>query len=222
MPETIEMKDIVENILSSYEDRVHYVVSIIDIAHQILEDFQGSILNTKEEREKINTHLRGLLARNESLRRKDFDNMMQGILSAQNEREKEVKNLLKDYLNEQKNMAQALRENLGKFKDSLTKGEAQRVKEVQIFIKEILARQEDRKEEVTSKLKDFQKDQHDLGVTLKELLAKGRQLRIKDLKSMLKEFNAKYKELIARQEERKEEVNKMLRDFKKERLEAGG
>jgi len=55
---------------------------------------------------------------------------------------------------------------------------------------------------------------------LKELLAKGRELQIKDLKIMLKEFKAQYKERIARQEERREEVKNLLGDFKKERVEA--
>ena len=117
-------------------------------------------------------------------------------------------------------MAFALRENLSKFKDALAKGETERVKEFLAMIKGILARQEERKEEVTSKLKEFQKEQQEMAKRLKELLAKGSQLRIKDLKSMLKEFKAQYKERIARQEERREEVRHMLGDFKKERVEA--
>ena len=55
--------------------------------------------------------------------------MMQGVLSVQEEREAEVKNLLKGYLNQQREMAHTLRENLAKFKDVLAKGDVQRVKE---------------------------------------------------------------------------------------------
>ena len=54
---------------------------------------------------------------------------------------------------------------------------------------------------------------------LKELLAKGRDLRIKDFKSMLEEFNISHKERITRQEERGEEVQRMLGNFKKKRVE---
>jgi molecular chaperone DnaK (HSP70) len=215
MPEPLEMKNIVENILSSYEDRIHDVSSIIEGSHQILEDFQDSILDTKEEREKINTQLRDILARNESLRRKDFDNMMRGILSTQDEREKEVRNLLKGYLKEHKNMVQELRVNLGKFKDSLARGEVERVKEFHEMIKETLAKQDERKDEVTSRLKEFQKEQKVLASRLKELLAKGRVLRIRDLKLMLREFKTQHKERVARQQERREEVRRMLCDFKK-------
>lgn len=220
MPEVLDLKNIVEDVLSSYEKRIESINSIFDTTHSILNDFQESIFDTKEEREKISTQLRDILAKNENLRRKDFDNMMQGILLTQGEREKEVRGLLKEYLNEQKTMAQALRENLSKFKDSLARGEAERVKEFQNLIKEILVRQDERKEEVTSNLKEFQKEQQEMAKRLKELLAKGRELRIKDLKSMLAEFKAQHKERIARQEERRKEVQNLLGEFKEERLKS--
>jgi len=163
--------------------------------------------------------LRDTLAHNEHLRKKDFDSMTQGVLSAQEERETEVKNLLKGYLNQQREMARTLRENLAKFKDALVKGDVQRVKEFQEMIKEVFANQDARKEEVTSKLKEFQKQQQELAKGLKALLSKGRELRIKDLKSMLQEFRTQHKERLAHQIERRKEVNKMLGTFKQERKE---
>jgi len=217
MPLAEDMKNIVENILSSYEARIQSIGSIFDTTHLILGDFQQSFFDTKQEREKINTQLRDTLAKNEHLRRKDFDNMMQGILATQDEREKEVGNLLKEYFNDQKTMAQALRENLEKFRGSLSKGEAGRVKEFQEMVKEILAKQDERKDEVTSKLKEFQKEQRDLAIRLKKLLVKGKELRIKDLKSMLKEFRAQREKRLALQNKRREEVVKMLNSFKKKR-----
>jgi adenylate kinase family enzyme len=219
MSEVLDLKNVVEDIVTSYESGVQSIGAIFDDTHIILGEFQESLFDTKQEREKINTQLRDILAKNESLRRRDFDNMMNGILSSQDKREQEVRNLLKDYFNDQKTMAQALRENLGKFKDALAKSENKRVKEFQVLIREILAKQDKRKEEVTSRLKEFQKEQQEMAKRLKGLLAKGRELRIRDLKSLLKEFKAQHKERIARQEERKEEVRSMLGDFKKERVE---
>jgi len=219
MPLEEAIKNILEDIISSYEDRIHNIGAIFDTTHQILECFQDSFLDTRWEREKINAELRENLAKNESLRKRDFDNMIQGILSSQEEREKEVRNLLNRYLNEQKEMAHTLRENLKNFKDSLARGEAQRVKKFQGMIKEILTKQDERKDEVTSKLKEFQKEQQEMAKRLKELLDKGRELQIKDLKLMLKEFKAQRKERLVCQEERKKEVRSMLVDFKKERVE---
>ena len=211
------MENIVDNIVSSYETRIQSIGALFDATHQVLLGFQDSLLDTKQEREKLNAELRESLTKNESLRRKDFDNMMQDILLTQDEREKEVRNLLSSYLHEQKEMAQDLRENLEGFRDSLAKGEAQRVKEFQEMIKEILVKQEERKDEVTFRLKEFKKEQKMLASRLKELLAKGRDLRTKDLKRMLNEFRGQYEERLARQEERKREVSQLLSEQKKGR-----
>jgi hypothetical protein len=222
MPLAEDMRNIAENIISSYEARLEGMGVIFDTTYQLLQGFQDSFIDTKQEREKLTVELRENLAKNKSLRRNDFDNMMQGILSNQDKREKEVRNLLNRYLNERKEMAQALKGSLEKFKDSLAKGEIQRVKEFQNMIKEVLDEQEKRKEEVTSKLKAFQKEQKEMAKRLKELLAKDKELRIEDLKSMLEGFKIQKRERIDRQEQRNKEVHGMLSDLKKERLEAAG
>ena len=221
MSEVLDLKNAAENAVSSYETRIESVGAFFDTTHQILDDFQEVFLDNKEEGRKINTELRDILAHNEHLRKKDFDSMTQGVLSAQEEREAEVKNLLKGYLSQQREMARSLRENLAKFKDVLAKGDLQRVKEFQEMIKEVLANQDARKEEVSSKLKEFQKEQQEMAKRLKALLAKGRSLRIKDLKETLQEFRTQHKERLSRQIERKKDVNKMLGTFKQERKESG-
>jgi len=213
------MKNIVENIICSYEARIQSIETILDTTHQLLKGFRGSFYYTRQEQEKINAELRENLAKNGSLRRKDFDNMMQDILSIQDEREKEVSNLLNSYVNEQKEMAQALRENLGEFKNSLAKDGDGRVKEFRALIKRILAKQNERKKDVTSKLKEFQNEQKVVAIRLKELLAKGRELRIRDLKSMLREFKNQHKERLTCRVERKKVVHHLLGEFNKERIE---
>ncbi|MBI5187697.1 MAG: hypothetical protein HZA07_01295 [Nitrospirae bacterium] len=191
MPFTEEMKDIVENIVSSYETRIQGIEAVFDTTYQLLKGYNELSLDTGQERGKVEAELRESLARNSSLRRKDFDSMMRGILSMQDEREKELRNLLKSYLNEQKGAAQALRDNLREFRNSLVIGEVQRIKKFQILSQKILARQDERKEEVTSKLKEFQRERKNLALRLKNLLSKGRELRINDLKLMLGEFKSR-------------------------------
>ena len=78
------------------------------------------------------------------------------------------------------------------------------------MIKEVITNQDARKEEVSSKLKEFQKEQQEMARGLKALLAKGRSLRIKDLKEMLQEFRTQHKERLTHQVERTKEVNKIL------------
>jgi len=211
------MKDIAESIVASYETRSRSIGSLFDTTHQILEGFQNSFLDTRQEREKINAQLRESLTKNESLRRKDFGHMMQGILSAQEDRETQVRQGLNRYLTEQGEMIHTLGDHLAKLKDALAVGEVQRVKEFQALIQEILGRQDERKNEVTSQLKEFQKQQQELAKTLKELLAKGKELRIKDLKRMLGEFQTRRQERLAGQGERRRDVRDMLDELQKER-----
>lgn len=218
MPEVMDLRDVVEDVILSYEARIYGIESIFDATH-FFEDSHEPISNIKEERERINTCLRDTLSMNEHLRKKDFDRMMEDILPAQ-EGEKEVRNLLKGYLDDQKEMALTLRESLGRFKDSLAKGEDKRIEEFHALTKEILAQQEERKKEVISKLKGFQREQQEMIARFNALLLKGKELRIRDIKEMLAEFKVQHKERIACKEERKREVHNMLADFKKERTEA--
>lgn len=193
MPLAEDMKDIVNNIVGSYETKIRSVGAIFDTTHQLLQTFQESFLDKKQEREKLKAELRENLARNGTLRKKDFDNMMQKILSNQETREREVRNLLNSYLNGQRQMADSLRNNLANVKDALAKGQTQRAKEFQAVIKDILAQQEKRKQEAIFKLREFQEEQRQIAKRLEELLAKGRELKAKDLKLMLAEFKREHK-----------------------------
>lgn len=212
------MDIILDNIVSSYETSVRNIGSILDTTHKLLEGFQDSFLDRKQEREKINAELRKTLAKNESLRWKDFDNMMQTIFSPQDEEEIEVKDLIRSYLSEQEEVVNTLRDNFTRVKDAITRDEPERIKEFQIILKDIFARQDERNKDVTLKLKEFQREQQELRERLEELRTKGRELRIKDLKIMLKTFDMQHKERIARQRERRKEVISLLDGFREKRL----
>ena len=220
MPLAAEKENILENLISSYESRIQSIEAFFEAAGQIFQDFQESLLSTRAEREKINSQLRESLARNGSLRKKDFDRMMGAISSHLDESEQEVRQLSHKYLNEQTKLVQQLREGLRAFKDALTKGQAQEVRELQTLIKEILSKQDESKNEVTSKLKEFQQGQQQTSKMLKELLAKGEEIRIRDFKEMLAEFEKQREQRIACQEQRRREVRDMLGKFKVKRTRA--
>jgi hypothetical protein len=214
------MNNLVEELVFSYDTKIERLETLFNTTHQLVEKFQDSFLESRQEREKINSELRSNLAKNNSLRKKDFDNMMGNIISIRNERENEVRNLLKCYLDEQNKMARNLRENFVKLKKALVEGDVQRIKEFKNFMSEIVKEIEMKKAEVTYKLKDFQKEQQLVAKKLKGLLIKGRELRIKDLKFMLGEFNAQHRKRIACKEKRRDNVHSMLDNFKKERKDA--
>jgi metal-responsive CopG/Arc/MetJ family transcriptional regulator len=209
----------VEDGITSYEEKIESVNVAFDEAGLIFGEFHESVTDIREERERIKAALRDTLAKNESLRRKDFDAMMGIVLSSQEQREREVKAMLAGYLAQQKEMAGKLREHLNSFRNSLVTGEAERLQRFQTLIREILGEQETRKAEITERLKAFQKEQSVLAVTFRELLSKGRELRIKDLKSTLRQFGAEQRHRLRDRHERRSEVLRMLDTFKMERRE---
>jgi soluble cytochrome b562 len=213
-------ESILEDIIFSYETRIQSIEAFFEATHQVFQGFQDSLVNTRQEREKINSQLRESLAKNGSLRRKDFDKMMNVISLHLDESEQQVRKLSQEYLGEQTKLMQQLREGLRNFKDALTKGQVQKVRELQTLIKEILTRQGESKIEVTSKLKEFQQGQQQTSEMLGDLLARGKELRIRDFKAMLTEFKRQRKERIACQERRRREVKDMLGEFKAKRTEA--
>jgi len=215
-----DKENVLDSIISSYEARIQSIEAFFDTTGQILQDFQDPLLSTRAEREKINNQLRESLAKNGSLRKKDFDGMMSVISSYLDQSEQEVRQLSHKYLNQQTKLVQQLREGLRNFKDALTEGQAEKVKELQTLIKEILSRQDESKIEVTLKLKEFQQGQQQTSKMLGDLLAKGEKLRIRDFKAMLAEFKKQREQRIACQERRREEVRNMLGKFKAERTQA--
>jgi len=214
-----EKESMLDKIISSYEARIQSVEAFFEAVGQIFQDFQDSLLSTRQEREKIHNQLRESLARNESLRKKDFDRMMSVISLYLDQSEQEIRKLSQKYLGEQTKLVQQLREGLRNFKDALTEGRIKKVKELQTLIKEILTKQDESKIEVTSKLKEFQQGQQQTSKMLKDLLAKGEELRIRDFKAMLGEFKRQRKERIACQERRRQGVKDMLGEFKAKRTE---
>ena len=76
---------------------------IVEDTHKILDGFRG-------KREEMSDNLREILAKSESLRKKDFNAMMQDILLTQYKREDNVKKMLADFREEEARVAERLRE----------------------------------------------------------------------------------------------------------------
>jgi hypothetical protein len=159
-----QMRNVAQDLIASYDDRVDAIGTIIDNTYQVLDDF-------KDKRAKLSAELKETLAKRGSLRKKDFDRMMNGILLTQEEKEKEVKQSLKNFIKEQKREAFEL-------KDALTKGEVQRMKKAQMGIEKGIT-------EVKGLLKGFYEQQKELTAELRKLLIKGNDLKIKDFKDMI-------------------------------------
>ena len=196
MQTTDEMRRITEEIVSSYESRVANVAMIIDNTHKIIENF-------KNIRNDMSNHLKERLAKEGFLRKKDFDNMLKNVLLMQDRREEEVRDLLKTFLEEQKEMAEIIKKQLA--------GENKvKLEDFQNLLDRIRTRQTQRGNEVNLMLKNFHEEYEEMTKSLYDLLQKGEAVRIQDLKSILKNIHAK-------QMNRSNEVREKLNEFRKER-----
>lgn len=191
-----EMKKVAEEIVSSYQSRISTVAAIIDNTHQLLEDL-------KNKRNEMGNQLKETLAKEESLRKKDFDNMMKDILFHQDEREEQVRELLKTFFEEQKEIAEVIKRNLAD-------GEKVKISDFKNSLKDIQAKQRARENEVSVLLKEFQTEYKELAESLRSLLDKREAMKIKEFKVTLKNIRS-------RQIERAGEVRTRLDEFRKER-----
>ena len=173
-----EIAGLAREIIGSYEARVSSVEQIIEATHEMLEAFRG-------QREAMRTQLRETLARASSLRRRDFDAMMQGILARQEEREKAVKRMVKAYLREQREMAMGLRERLAK-------SESEGIGDFKEMVAGIQARQMEREREIKALLADFQREQGEMMSALRGLLTNGDSMRVSDFKATLRAIQSRY------------------------------
>jgi len=191
-----DMKKVAQEITYSYQARISTVAAIIDDTHLLLEDFRN-------RRNEMSSQLKETLAREESLRRKDFDNMINDILVAQDEREKQVKNLLKTFFQEQREIAETIRKNL-------SEGQRVRIDEFKKILQDIQVKQKARENEVNTTLREFQKEYKEMAESLRSLLDKGEAIRIKDFKDTIKNIRI-------RQIGRANEVKTRMDESKKER-----
>ena len=179
-----DMSKLTEEIISSYESRIFTVGSIVDDTHQVIDDLRA-------KRNIMSSKLKETLAQEGSLRKKDFDNMMKDLFSIQEEREKEVRDLLKTYLEEQKETAKTIRENFKKNETARIAGEKIRGNDFRKMLEDIRTKQTSRESEVCEMLKEFRKEHKETSESFRNLLSKEEGVRVKDVKMMLKNVNAK-------------------------------
>ena len=187
------MVRLAREVIASYEARVSSVEQIIEATHEMLEAFRS-------QREAMRMQLRETLARAASLRRRDFDAMMQAILASQEKRQERVKEAMRGYLREHKATAQALKEalslRLGRTQAGLpaaqaaqaglANGEAKRIETVEELLGGIVARRQQREQEVTALLAEFRREQEEIARALGGLLSNGGSLKVKEFKATLK------------------------------------
>jgi len=194
MKERNEFRNLVREIVNSYEIKAKSVTSLI---RQTVK----KINNFRQEEVQIAEHLKETLAKKRSLRRKDFDTMIADIRDQQAKKEKEITHMVENFCEEEEETVAQLRkilsgENLCTLDD------------FQIIKKRMLRRPNGKERRLTLMLKNFHRDQEELTAAFRKLLEKGSQVKIKDFKAMIKAFHIEHQDEVSG-------VDEMLEEFER-------
>lgn len=186
------------NLISSYENRIQKIQSafqsseiITESSHSLFDNAHHSLNDLKKEREILNTRLCETLAKNGSLRKKDYYSMMSGILVALDEKEKGAERQFLNFIEAQKETAQSLKNSLLGIKDITSQGTNEKITIIKEQLSHISKQQEMRKEMVMKTFTNFQQMHNRMMECLENLLQKGEHILVQDIKNV--------KELISRE-----------------------
>jgi len=180
-----------DNIITSYENRIRKIQTafqssenITESSHFLFDNVHNSLNELKKEREILNLRLCESLAKNGSLRKKDYNTMMSGILSAIDEKEKEAETRFLNFVEAQKETAQLLKNCLLEIKDINSPDANEKITSIKEQLSQISKQQETRKETVMRTFMDFQQMHNRLMKCLENLLEKNDHILIQEIKKI--------------------------------------
>jgi predicted nucleic acid-binding Zn-ribbon protein len=193
---SINVDAFLENIMTSYESRIHKIQTafqssetITESSHNLFENVHQSLTDLKNNRIVLNEKLCETLAKNSSLRKKDYNLMMAGILDAVDEKEKEAESLFLDFIESQKQTAHELKESLLSIKDVATKDATQEILLIKEQLAQITISQEANKERIMKTFTNFQQLHNTMIESLEKLLEKEGHIILNDLKHVKDQIN---------------------------------
>jgi len=182
-----------DNIITSYETRIQKIQTafqstenITESSHSLFDNVHNSINELKKERDVLNSKLCENLAKNGSVRKKDYNTIMSGILAVLNEKEKEAEKQFLNYIEAQKETAQTLKNSLLGIKDITAEDTNDKIITIKKQLSQISTTQEEEKEMVMKTFTDFQQMHNEMMNFLESLLKKGDQITIQDIKKIIK------------------------------------
>jgi len=196
----LNMNEFFENIVTSYEARIQKIQTafessetITESTHFLFNNVHNSLLDFKKERDLLNSKLCEALAKNGSLRKKDYNIMMSSILKSLDEKEKEAEKQFLVFIEAQKETAQQLKNSLLGIKDITSPEVVDKITILKEQLSQISKLQEVRKETVMKTFMDYQQMHNRMIEWLESLLQKGDHILIQDIKNVknliIKEIN---------------------------------
>jgi hypothetical protein len=215
------------DLITSYESRIATVEELMTTAYQATETSDRSFDILDKERERLKTGLQKTLAKNCSLRRKDFNRLLERLLSdssknreAIEEEQSQIREKVKGYLDKQKQLTSYLRQQLVELtKEKMDKGC------LDVIIGKIKTSYEDTGQQLFTilrnfqlRLKGFQREQEEINHKLQRLVDRGESLSLEDLRQL--EAAEALRKRATDRDLRHEEVDRLLAHFRQQRQES--
>ncbi len=189
-----------DNIINSYESRIQKIQTafqssefITESSHSLFDHVHNSLNELRKERDLLNARLCETIAKNGSLRKKDYQLMMSGILSSFEEKEHEAENQFNIFIEAQKETVQQLKIRLLDIKDITAPDVGEKITLIKEHLVQNSLVQSKRKETVIKTFEEFQKMHNKMMEYLEKLVEKGDNILIQDIKNvktqLTKEFN---------------------------------
>lgn len=171
-----DLRKVTQSTVSSYESKVGIVTALMrEVEQKIGEAYENQTGAIQK--------IRDTLAKSRNLRKRDFDMLMKPILNLQDHRKQQIRQLLKDFCREENKNISGLKKIMG-MEDGTS------LKDFLVLKKEMLSRPKATEAHLSELLKSFHQDQAELDVLLRRLLAKGDNIKLKDLKQAIRAFEA--------------------------------
>jgi len=185
----MQNNSLLEGVINSYDDRIQKIQTafqssenITESTHLIFANVQNSLNNLKKEREILNSKLSEAMAKNGSLRKKDYNLMMSDVLNLFNKKELETERQFFYFIEELKEATQSLKNSLLDIKDVNSQQTSEKITIIKEQVAQITKLQGSRKETVIKSFTDFQQMHNRIILNLEDLLKKGDNVQVKDIK----------------------------------------
>jgi hypothetical protein len=185
----MQNNSLLEGVINFYDDRIRKIKTafqssedITESTHLIFANVQNSLNSLKKERETLNSKLSQAMAKNGSLRIKDYNIMMSDVLDLFNEKELDTERQFFSFIEELKEATQSLKNRLLDIKDADYQQTSKKITIIKEQVSQITELQGSRKEKVIKSFTDFQQMHNRVILNLGDLLKKGENVQVKDIK----------------------------------------
>ena len=180
---TVEMGDSDELRIKKIQNAFQSSENIKESCHILVDSVENPLEYLRERRTVVSSRLCEALAKKESLRKKDYNNIMDDIYRLLEEKENNAKINFLNYIEDQKQFTQSLKNIILNITDYNIAEVADKNKQLKEELSEIAELQEKRKETVIKILTDFQETHNKVMEYLESLLEKGDAINIRDIKN---------------------------------------